>query len=58
MGNAMLRNDAAKNYFLARQNKKSKIDGVMTCILGVMVWKTEVEESVTSIYEQRGMRML
>lgn len=56
--NAMLRNDANKNYSLKKENAKSKIDGVMAVIIGIKVWMIEVEQSVASIYEQRGMRML
>ncbi len=58
MSNAMLKSSVNKNYFLSRENVKSKIDGVMACILGIVVWMTDVEGSVESIYESRGMRML
>ena len=57
MGNAMLKSYDTKSYFLTRENRKSKIDGVMACILGIKVWMTEIETAV-SVYESRGMRML
>jgi phage terminase large subunit-like protein len=58
MSNAMLKSTVNKNYFLTKENPKAKIDGVMAAILALVVWLKDVEGSVTSIYESRGMRIL
>ncbi|NTU67982.1 MAG: terminase large subunit [Chlorobiaceae bacterium] len=56
--NAMLKSTVNKNYFLSKENPKSKIDGVMASILGLVVWLKDVKGSVASIYERQGVRML